>query len=128
MSKRKSTRGNYDIEDLGDVELSSELHHKVEEMTAAADLELAETRVNFRWQKEPLSIIKRVAHAMGVPYQTYMKQVLYRQALEDLNKIQATIAPSVITQAFAALTSETTAAMSPSAPTPTIFLEETKRK
>lgn len=90
MEKRKSKRDNLEIEDLGDFALPAEQHMKVQEMTAAADAELEDTRVNFRWQKEPLSVIKRVANAMGVPYQTYMKQVLYRQALEDLSKIQAT--------------------------------------
>lgn len=131
MNKRKSTRANYEIEDLGDLELPADLHDKVVDMTATADLEIAETRVNFRWQKEPLSLIKRVAHAMGVPYQTYIKQVLYRQALEDLNKIQATITPSLATQAFAAVAPEPTptpAAMGQTAQPPTIFLQETKKR
>lgn len=131
MNKSKAKRGNYEIEDLGDFELPAALHETVKEMTAAADLELEETRVNFRWQKEPLSVIKRVAHAMGVPYQTYMKQVLYRQALEDLGKIQATITPPSPGYIFAATLPEATpmqAAMSPAVPPPTIILQETKKR
>jgi hypothetical protein len=58
-------------------------------MTEAADTELDATRVNFRWHREPLALIKTVAEAMGVPYQTYIKQVLYRQAMEDFSKIQS---------------------------------------
>jgi predicted DNA binding CopG/RHH family protein len=88
MEKRKSKRGNFEIEDLGDVELSPEQHEKAERMIKAADAELNATRVNFRWHKEPLTLIKKVAEAMGVPYQTYMKQVLYRQAMEDFSRIQ----------------------------------------
>ena len=67
-------------------------------MTEAADAELDATRVNFRWQREPLSLIKAVAAAMGIPYQTYIKQVLYRQAMEDFGKIRnnrAAVPPSV---------------------------------
>lgn len=89
MEKRKSKRGNFEIENLGDFELQPDQHEKVERMIEAADVELDATRVNFRWQREPLSLVKRVAEAMGVPYQTYMKQVLYRQAMEDFNKIQS---------------------------------------
>ncbi len=91
MNKRKSKRGNFEIEDLGDVELPSDLEEKIELMTKTADAELEATRVNFRWQIEPLNVVKTVAEAMGVPYQTYIKQVLYKQALEDLSKIQRTL-------------------------------------
>ncbi len=88
MNKRKSKRGDFEIEDLGDIELSPELEEKIERMTEASDRELDNTRVNFRWQREPLRLVQEVAAAMGVPYQTYMKQVLFKQALEDLSKIQ----------------------------------------
>lgn len=89
MNKKKSKRGDYDIEDLGDVDLGPELDEKTDRLSAAADEELDSTRVNFRWHREPLGLIKAVADAMGIPYQTYMKQVLYRQALDDFAKIQA---------------------------------------
>ena len=60
-------------------------------MTNAADDEINATRVNVRWQREPLNLIKEVSAAMGIPYQTYMKQVLYRQALDDQSKIKANV-------------------------------------
>jgi len=88
MDKGKSKRGNYELEDLGDIELPPELDRKIQRLTEAADAELDATRVNFRWQHEPLRLVKAVAEAMGIPYQTYIKQVLYRQALEDLAKIR----------------------------------------
>lgn len=59
-------------------------------MIESAEAELSETRVNFRWQHGPLNLVKAVANEMGIPYQTYMKQVLYRQALDDYSKIQLT--------------------------------------
>ena len=89
MEKRKSKRGNFEIEDLGDFELPAEQHEKAQRMIDAADSELNATRVNFRWHREPLALIKKVAAAMGVPYQTYIKQVLYRQAMEDFSKIES---------------------------------------
>ncbi|MBA4075223.1 MAG: hypothetical protein C0508_09285 [Cyanobacteria bacterium PR.023] len=93
MTKRKSKRGNFEIEDLGDVELSPELDKQVKEMTAEADEQVDSTRVNFRWQKEPLNLVKRVSEAMGIPYQTYIKHVVYNQAMEDLNKIKNSTTP-----------------------------------
>ena len=88
MAKRKSKRGDYEIEDLGDVELSAKLNKKVKRLTIRADADINSTRVNFRWEQEPLNLIKDVAAAMGIPYQTYIKQVLYKQALDDFAKIQ----------------------------------------
>jgi predicted DNA binding CopG/RHH family protein len=89
MQKRKSRRGNFVIEELEDISLSDEIDAKVSKLTALADSEIEQTRVNFRWQKEPLNLIKKVAESMGVPYQTYIKQVLYRQALNDIQLIQS---------------------------------------
>jgi len=90
VTNRKSKKIEFEVEDLGDIELSPELTAKIEKMVAGADIELEATRVNFRWQREPLSLVKLVAASMGVPYQTYIKQVLYKQALEDFTKIQST--------------------------------------
>ncbi|MBK9620676.1 MAG: hypothetical protein IPO31_16005 [Candidatus Obscuribacter sp.] len=89
MQKRKSRRGNFVIEELEDISLPEEIDAKVSKLTALADSEIEQTRVNFRWQKEPLNLIKKVAESMGVPYQTYIKQVLYRQALNDIQLIQS---------------------------------------
>jgi len=88
MEKRKSRRGDYEIEDLDDLDLPKDLVEKVTQMIAEADAELDATRVSFRWHLEPLSLVKEVATTMGVPYQTYIKQVVYRQALDDYLKIQ----------------------------------------
>lgn len=87
MPKRKSTRGNYEIEELEDIELSPELGRRIEHLTKAAEDYFKPVRVNFRWQLGPLEFVQDVAAAMGVPYQTYMKQVLYQQAMDDFERI-----------------------------------------
>ncbi|MFP5502842.1 MAG: hypothetical protein ACLGIN_10165 [Candidatus Sericytochromatia bacterium] len=46
----------------------------------------AEVRVDFKWNKGPLDAFKRAAELAGVPYQTYMKVVLYERALSDLER------------------------------------------
>lgn len=64
--------------------MDSAMSEKIERMIDQADKELEEARVNFRWGKEQLDLVKTVATMMGVPYQTYIKQVVYKQCLEDL--------------------------------------------
>lgn len=89
MVIRKSKRGDFEIEELGDFELPADLHDKISKITLDAEADIDSTRVNFRWQKAPLNLIKSVAKEMGIPYQTYIKQVLYRQALSDLDRIRS---------------------------------------
>jgi len=50
---------------------------------------MQETRVNFRWGKEQVDTVKQAAKSMGVPYQTYIKQVVFRQSIADLNSLQS---------------------------------------
>lgn len=87
MTKRKSKRGNYLIEELGPIEVTPAQDRKVRQVMKATEKEFDPVRVNFRWQVGALEFIKDVSAAMGIPYQTYMKQVLYRQALEDFERI-----------------------------------------
>ncbi len=80
-------RGKFDAKKLkpgGEYKMDSATSAKVEEMISVADQQASETRVNFRWGKEQLDLVKTVAALMGVPYQTYIKQVVFRQCLEDL--------------------------------------------
>jgi predicted DNA binding CopG/RHH family protein len=58
-------------------------------MTKAADEEIEAARVNFRWGREQVELVKRVAELMGIPYQTYIKQVVYRQAVADIETSRA---------------------------------------
>lgn len=75
------------IKRSGEYTMDPDVSAKVEEMIEQADKELEETRVNFRWGKEQLALVKRAAELMGVPYQTYIKQVVYRQCLADLKAV-----------------------------------------
>lgn len=83
MTKRRTYK------ELPDIELPQDVDARVREMIAEADREIEETRVNFRWGKEQVGLVKRVAALMGIPYQTYMKQVVYKQALADLTAVEA---------------------------------------
>lgn len=69
---------------IGTVELPEAEDKRITKMIEEAEKELDETRVSFRWGKEQLDLVKRAAKQMGVPYQTYLKQVVYRQCLIDL--------------------------------------------
>ncbi|MCA9805097.1 MAG: hypothetical protein KC777_24175 [Cyanobacteria bacterium HKST-UBA02] len=80
-------RGKFDRKKLkpaGEYVMEPATSAKVEAMISAADKEISETRVNFRWGKEQLELVKSAAALMGVPYQTYIKHVVYRQCLQDL--------------------------------------------
>jgi len=55
---------------------------------AEADLQTDEVRINFRWQRSQLALIKQAADHIGIPYQTYMKDVLFRQAAQDIRAFQ----------------------------------------
>ena len=82
-------RGNFNrnkLKPAGEYVMDPAQSAKVEQMIAQADQEIEETRVNFRWGKEQLNLVKRAAKLMGVPYQTYIKQVVYRQCLADLKQ------------------------------------------
>ncbi|MBI3977659.1 MAG: hypothetical protein HY331_05680 [Chloroflexi bacterium] len=61
-----------------------ELHARADALIAQAEQDVEAARVDFRWGKSQVETVKRAAALMGVPYQTYIKQVVFRQALEDL--------------------------------------------
>lgn len=77
-----------DMEDLTGLGLTPEqaaaVEAKLRRQQELAARELEEVRVNFRWRAGPLARVKQAAQALGMPYQRYMKEVLYRQATEDL--------------------------------------------
>jgi len=72
-----------EVRDLGEFELSSEESVRAEQAILEAEKE-QEARISFRWRDESLAVVKRAALKVGVPYQTYMKVVLYERALLDL--------------------------------------------
>jgi Protein of unknown function (DUF1778). len=84
MAKEK-----YDIEDLGTVELEPEMEAKVNRMIAQADEEDELARVNFRWSRESLDVVKQAAKLMGIPYQTFIKQTVFEHALSIIKDTDA---------------------------------------
>jgi len=83
MARGKFRKEN--TKNLGDIVLDEKTAAIAERKIAEAEAQLSkEVRVNFRWGADQLKLVQSVAEAMGVPYQTYIKQVLYRQALCDL--------------------------------------------
>ncbi|MHB8671733.1 MAG: hypothetical protein ACYDAD_14435, partial [Acidimicrobiales bacterium] len=64
-----------------------------------ADAGLGESGISitFRWGRPQLAILKRAAAMIGVPYQTYLKQVVYKQAIEDIQ--QTKLSQSTLTHA-----------------------------
>jgi len=78
---------------IGDhVEEDSEVSEMVTRMEAQADQELAAGTVTLRWGRKQIAVIKRAAAIIGVPYQTYLKQVVFRQALADIERADAVLA------------------------------------
>lgn len=75
-----------DLVDLGDVELPVEEARTFEAKIQQADQEVEEARVNFRWGPAQLRVVKQAAALAGIPYQTWMKTVLFQHAVEAINR------------------------------------------
>lgn len=69
-----------------------EVSELVTRLEAEADRELAAGSVTLRWGRDQIAVVKRAAALMGVPYQTYLKQVVFKQALADIEHAEAVLA------------------------------------
>jgi predicted DNA binding CopG/RHH family protein len=45
-------------------------------------------RTSLRWGSDQLNVVREAARLAGVPYETYIKVVVYRQALADVQAAQ----------------------------------------
>ncbi len=72
------------LEEPTPYEVSREEDVKITEMIEQADRDVEEMRVNMRWRKAQVDVVKRAAARYGMPYQTYVKQAALRQAVRDL--------------------------------------------
>jgi predicted DNA binding CopG/RHH family protein len=72
---------------VGQVELSPAEHAEAVRQIATAD---DECRVSFRWGSAQVDLVKKVSEQMGVSYQQYIKQVVYRQVQADLEQFSKT--------------------------------------
>src|SRR6266581_1180551 len=70
-------------------EIPGEEAEELARLEVAADARYEEERVNMRWLRAALDTVREAARLHGVPYQTYVKQVAYRQALTDLKDAAA---------------------------------------
>lgn len=75
-----------EMEDLGVQELTPELDEKINVMIEEADKEFLDSRVNMRWPQKQLEIAKKAASLVGIPYQIYIRDSVFRRAMEDLDK------------------------------------------
>lgn len=75
----------YDVRVFGvGEERDADILEMLEEAERDADQAGAQVRVNFRWGAEQLAIVKEAARVQGLPYQVYIKKVLYDGASADL--------------------------------------------
>ncbi|MBM2809437.1 MAG: hypothetical protein HW416_196 [Chloroflexi bacterium] len=75
----------YEVKVLGVGEESdADILGMLKEAERDAEQEGAQVRVNFRWGAEQLTIVKEAARIQGLPYQVYIKKVLYDGASADL--------------------------------------------
>jgi len=70
-------------------EATSELVTRLE---AEADREIMAATVTLRWAKPQIDVVKSAAAIMGVPYQTYLKQVAFKQAVADIEQSKRALA------------------------------------
>ncbi len=75
------------------VEEDVEVSELVSRLEAEADRELAARSVTLRWGRGQIAVVKRAAAILGVPYQTYLKQVVFRQAVSDIEHAEAALGP-----------------------------------
>lgn len=74
------------------VEEDPEVSEMVTRLEADADRELAAGSVTLRWGRAQIAVVKRAAALMGVPYQTYLKQVVFKQAIADIERAGSVLA------------------------------------
>jgi len=73
------------------VEEDADVSKMVTRLEEEADREIAAGVVTLRWGKEQIAVVKRAAAILGVPYQTYLKQVVFKQALADIERAVAVL-------------------------------------
>lgn len=75
------------------VEENEEVSDLVTRLEAEADRDIAAGTVTLRWGREQIAVVKRAAALIGVPYQTYLKQVVFKQAIADIEHAEAVLGP-----------------------------------
>ena len=73
------------------VDEDPEVADLVTRLETEADSEIAAGTISLRWGREQIAVVKRAAALMGVPYQTYLKQVVFRQSIADIEHAEAVL-------------------------------------
>jgi predicted DNA binding CopG/RHH family protein len=73
------------------VQEDPEVSELVSHLETEADLEVSAGTVTLRWGRGQIAVVKRAAAILGVPYQTYLKQVVFRQAVADIEQAQSVL-------------------------------------
>lgn len=73
------------------VEEDADVSDMVTRLEEEADRDIAAGTVTLRWGKDQIAVVKRAAAIMGIPYQTYLKQVVFKQALADIQHAEAVL-------------------------------------
>lgn len=73
------------------LEEDAEVSELVTRLEAEAERDIAAGTVTLRWGREQIALVKRAAGLIGVPYQTYLKLVVYKQALADIERAEAVL-------------------------------------
>ena len=89
MARPRKTRDSRVVDER--VEEDAEVSELVSRLEAEADRELAAGAVTLRWGRGQIAVVKRAAAILGVPYQTYLKQVVFRQALADIEQAETVL-------------------------------------
>ena len=79
--------------DLGRGEFTDpEFVAHINELEEQADRDVEAMNVNFRWGRAQVALVKKAAALVGVPYQTYLKQVVWKHAVEDIRNAESAAA------------------------------------
>ena len=71
-----------------------EVSNLLTRLESEADREILAGTVTLRWGRDQIAVVKRAAALIGIPYQTYLKQVVFRQALADIEQAEAVVGGS----------------------------------
>jgi hypothetical protein len=91
MAKRKS-KASAAKNAANPIEEATEVGDQAERGEAETNADLTGGSVTLRWGREQIAVVKRAATLVGVPYQTYLKQVVFKQALADIERAEAVLA------------------------------------
>ena len=76
------------IEVLEDEELPDEISQMALQKIQKADEEIKQMRMQIYWGVKQVEVVKRASKLIGVPYQTYIKQTLFHQAIQDIERVE----------------------------------------